>query len=136
MNSTSTRTTRSVLDYAGDDEIRDALESSAQAPNADWKLPVHDPDAEDQTVECELQRLLTLKSYLVLDAEQEEAFDRLTEEARRIYQVPTSLISLIDLGRQYFFAGVPPGQERETSRNVAFCSHTILAKVSHMSYQW
>ena len=129
MNST-TRTNRSVLDYTGEDDIRDALVSSAQAPNADWKLPVHDPDAEEQTIECELQRLLTLKSYLVLDAEQEEAFDRLTEEARRIYQVPTSLISLIDLGRQYFFAGVQPGQERETPRTVAFCSHTILAKVS------
>jgi hypothetical protein len=129
MNST-TRSTRSVLDYQREEELRDALESTSHAPEPDWKLPIHDPCAEEQTVESELQRLLTLKSYLLLDAEQEEAFDRLTEEARRIYNVPTSLISLIDLGRQYCFAGVQPGEQRETARNVAFCAHTILAKVS------
>ncbi|GKZ00984.1 hypothetical protein MPSEU_001049900 [Mayamaea pseudoterrestris] len=118
---------RSVLDYPNEQELRDALESTSHAPEPDWKLPVHDPCAEEQTVESELQRLLTLKSYLVLDAAQEEAFDRLTEEARRIYNVSTAYISLIDLGRKFIFAGIY-GEGRDTTRNISLCAHTILAK--------
>jgi GAF domain len=80
-------------------------------------------------VNSELRRLLVLKSYLLLDAEKEEAFDRLTEEACQFYNVPTSLISLIDLGRQFLFSNTGAANGvRETTRTVAFCSHTILAK--------
>jgi hypothetical protein len=124
---------RSVLDYETEDEIREALLESSyiSGDSSDWKLTVPDPYAEEQTVDGELQRLLALKSYLMLDTEQEEAFDRLTEEACRIYQVPKSLISLIDLGRQYYFGGVSGSEPRETTRSVAFCAHTILAKVSY-----
>lgn len=135
-----------MLDYATEDDLRNALANicvadEKESPSAwvsnhlgepipDWKLPCPDPDAHEQSIDEELHRLLTLKSYLALDAEQEEALDRLTEEARQVYQVPTSLISLVDLGRQFFLsqAGNPTPHIRETPRNVAFCAHTILSK--------
>jgi tetratricopeptide (TPR) repeat protein len=117
---------RSAADYSSVEDLRGALESCEVD---DWHLPVPDPEAETQTVEGELKRLWALKSYLVLDAEKEEAFDRITEEARQVYNVPTSLISLVDLGRQFLFSNTGnPGDVRESSRDIAFCAHTILNK--------
>ena len=117
---------RSVLDYVTPRELDQALQHQRQsslskmeeiaaqaaanknAPSeaeksSDWKLPIPDPDTEQQSAEAEVQRLLTLKSYMVLDAEKEDAFDQLTREAREVFGFPTSLISLIDLGRQFLF---------------------------------
>jgi tetratricopeptide (TPR) repeat protein len=130
---------RSVVDYENPEDLRAALEermevaghACAEPPmgKSDWLLPVPDPDAEPQTVLTEMQRLLTLKSYLLLDAAKEEAFDQLTREACALYNVPTSLISLVDLGRQFLLSntGIEDGT-RETPRTAAFCSHTILSK--------
>lgn len=134
---------RSVTDYENEADLYHALASctisaghSCAAPppgKSDWVLPVHDHDAEDQHVNHELHRLLVLKSYLLLDAEKEAAFDRLTEEACEFYNVPTSLISLIDLGRQFFFSNTGAHNNvRETSRVIAFCSHAILSKTGVM----
>lgn len=120
---------RSVVDYVSPDELKAALSTVTPQGIAsnDWILPVPDPEAEEQTLEGEMARLLTLKSYMLLDHEKEEAFDKLTEEAREIFGVPTSLISLIDLGRQFLFSNTG-ADVRETPRDVAFCSHTILNK--------
>jgi hypothetical protein len=133
---------RSVVDYVTREELLQALSTvtpSGLATN-DWLLSVPDPEAEEQTVEGEMSRLLTLNSYLVLDAEKEEAFDKLTQEACEIFGVPTSLISLIDLGRQFFLSNTDSSasaaanaaadipEVRETPRSVAFCAHTILNK--------
>lgn len=121
---------RSVVDYVGEKELLAALKTVTPQGTAksDWMLPVPDDEAEEQTMEKELARLMTLKSYMVLDAENEEAFDNLTKEARDIFGVPTSLISLIDLGRQFLFSNTGAEGVKETTRDVAFCSHTILNK--------
>lgn len=128
---------RSVVDYVTQEELLRALSTVSPAGLAtnDWLLAMPDPEAEEQTVENEMMRLLTLKSYLVLDAEKEEAFDKLTQEACEIFGVETSLISLVDLGRQFFLsqtdtagADAATEQVRETPRSVAFCAHTILNK--------
>lgn len=129
---------RSVQDYETEEQLRNALSAvciadgtpaASSAAGTDWLLPVPDAEAEEQTIDGELQRLLNLKSYLLLDAAKEEAFDRLTEEARQLYRVPTSLISLVDLGRQFLFSNTGnPGDIRETPRSLAFCAHTILNK--------
>jgi tetratricopeptide (TPR) repeat protein len=135
----SSKAGRSVVDYDNPNDLRLALEermesagtACAEPPpgKSDWLLPVPDPDAEPQTVLTEMQRLLTLKSYLLLDAAKEEAFDKLTREACEIYNVPTSLISLVDLGRQFLLSNTGvPDDSRETPRTAAFCSHTILSK--------
>ena len=118
---------RSVVDFVGANELKEALKTVTPQGNAksDWILPVPDPEAREQTMEDEIARLMTLKSYMLLDAESEEAFEKLTQEAREIFGVPTSLVSLIDLGRQFLFSGAGE-DERETTRAVAFCSHTIL----------
>jgi hypothetical protein len=135
---------RSVVDYVTQEELMQALTTvtpSGLATN-DWLLPVPDPEAEEQTVEGEMSRLITLKSYLVLDADKEEAFDKLTQEACEIFGVPTSLISLVDLGRQFFLSNTNTAtagaadsdttsdkeEVRETPRSEAFCAHTILNK--------
>jgi tetratricopeptide (TPR) repeat protein len=133
----SSHSGRSVVDYEDPEELREALEArlesvgcacAAPPPDkSDWKLPVPDPDAEPESVLNEMQRLLLLKSYLILDASAEEAFDALTRQACEIYNVPTSLISLVDLGRQFLFAQTGAG-DRDSPRTSAFCSHTILSK--------
>uniref|UniRef100_A0A7S3P6R6 GAF domain-containing protein n=1 Tax=Amphora coffeiformis TaxID=265554 RepID=A0A7S3P6R6_9STRA len=121
---------RSVVDFVDEKELLAALKTvtpQGMAKN-DWMLPVPDDEAEEQTMEKELARLMTLKSYMVLDADNEEEFDNLTKEARDIFGVPTSLISLIDLGRQFLFSNTGAEGVKETTRDVAFCSHTILNK--------
>ncbi|HEY9896720.1 MAG TPA: ATP-binding protein [Candidatus Sericytochromatia bacterium] len=73
----------------------------------------------------ESARLYSLCQYQILDTEPELGFDDLTNLAASICNTPIALISLIDAQRQWFKAKV--GTELvETSRNIAFCSRTIL----------
>lgn len=79
--------------YSGDDKDEDL----------DWVLTNYDrTNSEPQSLDEELRRLQTLKSYLILDAERETQFERLTALAGRILNVPIALVSLVDLGRQWF----------------------------------
>jgi hypothetical protein len=95
----------------------------------DWVLPSFDPETtEVQSMKDELHRLQVLKSYLVLDSEREEAFDRVTGIASRFFDVPIALVSLVDLGRQWFMSNRGLGSVRETPRKYAFCAHAILNK--------
>lgn len=97
--------------------------------NLDWVLPKHDPETtEPQSMREELLRLQALKNYLILDADREDAFERLTGLAARFYRVPIALISLVDLGRQWFLSNRGLGVVRETPRKHAFCAHAILNK--------
>ncbi|HDV6364529.1 TPA: sensor domain-containing diguanylate cyclase [Burkholderia cepacia] len=74
----------------------------------------------------EAARLDTLHSLSILDTPPEERFDRLTRLARRLFDVPIALVSLVDDDRQWFksHAGLDVTQ---TSRYVSFCSHALLA---------
>ncbi|MCR5894131.1 MULTISPECIES: sensor domain-containing diguanylate cyclase [Burkholderia] len=74
----------------------------------------------------EAARLDTLHSLSILDTPPEERFDRLTRLARRLFDVPIALVSLVDDDRQWFksHAGLDVTQ---TSRDVSFCSHALLA---------
>ena len=55
-------------------------------------------------MEDEVKRLMELKEYAILDSEQEEKFERITALASRIFDVPICLVSLVDIGRQWFMS--------------------------------
>ncbi len=73
----------------------------------------------------EEKRLNTLKSLNILDSAAEERFDRLTRMAKRMFDVPIALVSLVDENRQWFKSciGLPV---LETPRDISFCGHAIL----------
>uniref|UniRef100_A0A7S3DTV0 GAF domain-containing protein n=1 Tax=Entomoneis paludosa TaxID=265537 RepID=A0A7S3DTV0_9STRA len=90
---------------------------------------VDEANSEPQTMEQELKRLQTLQSYFVLDSEGEEQFDRITRMAAQVFDVPIALVSLVDLGRQWFLSRVGlDASVTETPRQLAFCAHTIISK--------
>jgi PAS domain S-box-containing protein len=70
-------------------------------------------------------RLEALLGYQILDTAPEREFDDLTTLAASICHTPIAVISLIDAERMWLKScvGLDGG---EASRNVAFCSHTIL----------
>jgi len=73
----------------------------------------------------ETERLETLRALDVLDTAPEERFDRLTRMAKRLFNVPFALVSLVDENRQWFKSCI--GLEAtETSRDISFCGHAIL----------
>ena len=69
-------------------------------------------------------RLAALKRYDILDTGPEEEFDLATELARSIFAVPMAAIVLID-GRRQWFKSRPGILMSHTSRETAFCDHTI-----------
>lgn len=76
-------------------------------------------------VHNEQPRIKALRSLNVLDTPPEERFDRLTRLAKRMFNVPIALVSLVDENRQWFKSCV--GLDvRETPRDISFCGHAIL----------
>jgi GAF domain-containing protein len=141
MSDDGTERNRSVVDFDSEDALRKALLaddtnseaitgesdlSSSSSPNLDWVLPNLDHSTSDvQSMKEELQRLLVLKSYLILDNDREESFERITALGARIFEAPICLVSLVDLGRQWFLSNRGLGSVRETPRRLAFCAHAI-----------
>ncbi|MDN2663567.1 sensor domain-containing diguanylate cyclase [Psychromonas sp. 14N.309.X.WAT.B.A12] len=73
----------------------------------------------------EKQRLAMLRSLEVLDTLAEERFDRITRLAKRLFDVPIALVSLIDENRQWFKSCI--GLDvNESPRETSFCGHAIL----------
>lgn len=73
----------------------------------------------------EEERLKSLYLADLLDTREDERFERLIRLAKKVFQVPVVLISLLDRERQWMLACEGLGI-RETSRNVSFCGHAIL----------
>ena len=72
-------------------------------------------------------RLQDLYSYGVLDTEKEKDFDELLEVAAHIYGCSIAAITFIDRERQWLKSKIGIAEDvRETSRDIAFCAHTIL----------
>lgn len=72
----------------------------------------------------ELERIAALRS-LGVDASLEAPFEHIVQLATALFDVPTSLISIVESDRQYFKARVG-FEARETSREISFCSHALL----------
>jgi hypothetical protein len=97
----------------------------------DWKLLTFDSDTtKDQTIEHELERLIALQSFNILENEREEVFDRITSLAADIFQTPITTINLVDLGRTWFVSGHGTGDLDGTPRSISFCAHVIASKVN------
>lgn len=73
----------------------------------------------------EQERIALLHALRLLDSPPEEAFDRITRLIARVLDVPIAVVSLVDTDRQWFKSRVGLDAS-ETSRDVAFCAHTIL----------
>jgi GAF domain-containing protein len=71
--------------------------------------------------------LEALRALELLDTPPEPRFDRVTRIARRHFQVPIALISLVDTDRQWFksCSGI---NAAETERDISFCTHAILGE--------
>ncbi|UTW12240.1 PAS domain S-box protein [Marinobacterium rhizophilum] len=73
----------------------------------------------------ERHRLAALERLQILDTAPQERFDRLTRLAKKLFQVPIALVSLVDADRQWFKSR--QGLDAcETPRNISFCGHAIL----------
>jgi len=76
----------------------------------------------------EVERVQALRGFAVLETAPEPAFDDVARLAGQVCNAPIAFVSLVDTSRQWFKARV--GVEvPETSREVAFCAHTILGQV-------
>lgn len=75
------------------------------------------------------RRLETLASLDILDTDNDPDFDRLTRLAAGVFGAPVSLVTLVDLDRQWFKSH--HGTEiAGTSVDLSFCAHAIVAEGS------
>ncbi|MYL23251.1 GAF domain-containing protein [Halomonas alkaliantarctica] len=77
----------------------------------------------------EAQRLQALRELQVLDTPTDQAFDRLTQLARDLFDVPVALVSLVDQNRQWFKSHLGLSAE-ETPRCVSLCAHAVANDAS------
>lgn len=78
-----------------------------------------EPSAREESA-----RIKELRSLNLLDTPAEERFDRLTRLAKKLFDVPIVLFSLVDSERQWFKSNI--GLDiTETGRDISFCSHAI-----------
>jgi PAS domain S-box-containing protein len=74
-------------------------------------------------------RLAALRMTALLDSPPEAAFDRLAQLVRRLLRVPVSLISLVEVDRQFFKSsqGLPEpwASLRGTPLSHSFCQHVV-----------
>lgn len=70
-------------------------------------------------------RIDTLRGLKIVDTPAEDRFDRLTEMAKRLFDVPIVLISIIDDDREWFKSAIGVDLS-QVPRSISFCGHAIL----------
>lgn len=121
---------RSAADYDSIADIRKALSEFDLSGDADWALKNYDVKttvASPNSLHEEAERLMVLKSYGILDSDKEVEFEAITNECKEFFDCPIAVVSLVDMGRQWFksIQGLPV---ESTPRCVAFCSHVVKRK--------
>ncbi len=76
----------------------------------------------------EARRLAALRDLGILDSPPDAEFDALVRAASLVCGTPIALISLVAADRQWLKANLGLPGLTETSRDVAFCAHTILGR--------
>jgi diguanylate cyclase (GGDEF)-like protein len=76
----------------------------------------------------EEERLLALYERDILDTPRELLFDSITALAAQVCEAPIAYFSLIDRQRQWLKSNHGLPGSGQTSRDVAFCAHTILGR--------
>lgn len=74
----------------------------------------------------ETQRLNAIRELDVLDTDPDPLLDGITRAAASLCEVPVSLVSIVDLDRQWFKSqcGI---DAKQTARDIAFCSYAIAS---------
>lgn len=75
----------------------------------------------------EEESLAALWHLEVLDTSPEPEFDALVHAAAQVCSMPTSLVSLVDMDRQWFKARFGFDGPDETARGLSFCAHAVLS---------
>lgn len=75
----------------------------------------------------ERERLLTLRSYEILDTSPDVEFDEITALAARLTECPVSLVTLVD-GHRQWFKSAHGFDAPETTLDAAICGHTLLTE--------
>lgn len=73
----------------------------------------------------EQHRLRELRGLNILNTPAEERFDRLTRLAKRLFNVPNSVVTLLD-DKQLYFKSCEGFDNKPISRENTFCGHAIL----------
>jgi PAS domain S-box-containing protein len=107
-------------------EVNAALEESGRPlAYTDSKADVKESHQTKPAPEPgEETRLVTLRSYEILDSPAEKDFDDLVTLAAHICGTPLAHISLVDENRQWFKASFGTNAT-ETARDISFCTHAI-----------
>lgn len=121
---------RSVADFQSTEALTLALKALPIDGEKDWTLNNFDKEttkADPNNVEGEVERLMVLKSYNILDTEKETEIDILTEQAKQFFGCPIAVVTLVDVGRQWFksIQGLPV---ESTPRCLSFCAHVVKRK--------
>ena len=74
----------------------------------------------------EAQRLTELHEIKILNTPPEERFDRLTRLARRLFNTPVALVSLVEASQQWFKSVSGRYDAMSTPRDISVCGHAIL----------
>lgn len=75
-------------------------------------------------IDDDAARVRALEDLHILDTAPEAAFDHITTLAAAMFHVPMAIITFVDATRQWFKSRVGVALP-ETSREIAFCAHTI-----------
>lgn len=73
------------------------------------------------------ERIFALRQSELLDSDADDPmFDRFASLAKRLFNVPIALVTLVDIDRQWFKANIGLEGVTETHRDVAFCSCKLI----------
>ncbi|MES2448876.1 MAG: ATP-binding protein [Bacteroidota bacterium] len=72
------------------------------------------------------ERLEALRRYRIMDTPSEDSFENIAKLCTEVFNVPISLVSLVDAERVFFKANVGMGNAKEANRGKSLCALAVL----------